>query len=129
MDGAEILAALAIAPGEIRGTITPDAPLSRLTWFQAGGGADLLFQPADSEDLALFLRRLPAEVPVTVIGVGSNLLVRDGGVSGVVIRLSARGFGRIEAQGSPQTMFGAPPSDRFRQFLSNFTKQGQGAAA
>ncbi|MBS0518703.1 MAG: UDP-N-acetylmuramate dehydrogenase [Proteobacteria bacterium] len=74
-----------------RGRLTADAPLGPQTWFRTGGPAEVLFRPADTEDLATFLRALPEEVPVTVLGVGSNLLVRDGGVKGVVIRLM-RGF-------------------------------------
>jgi UDP-N-acetylmuramate dehydrogenase len=66
-----------------------------MTWFRVGGPAEILFRPADAADLAEFLARLPAEVPVTVIGVGSNLLVRDGGIRGVTIRLG-RGFAAIE---------------------------------
>jgi UDP-N-acetylmuramate dehydrogenase len=74
-----------------RGRLTADAALGPQTWFRAGGPAEVLFRPADVEDLSSFLAVLPAEVPVTVLGVGSNLLVRDGGVKGVVIRLM-RGF-------------------------------------
>jgi UDP-N-acetylmuramate dehydrogenase len=72
----------------LRGRVAFDAPLGALTWFRVGGPADMLFRPADEEDLATLLAALPAEVPVTIIGVGSNLLVRDGGVPGVVIRLA-----------------------------------------
>ncbi|GGE85834.1 UDP-N-acetylmuramate dehydrogenase [Stappia taiwanensis] len=79
----------------LRGRLTANQPLSAVTWFRVGGPAQLLFQPADVEDLALFLSRLPREVPVLPIGLGSNLLVRDGGIPGVVIRLGARGFGTI----------------------------------
>ncbi|MGD9739361.1 MAG: UDP-N-acetylmuramate dehydrogenase [Bauldia sp.] len=84
----------------IRGRLTPDAPIAPATWFRVGGNAELLFQPADEEDLAAFLAKLPAGVPVTVIGVGSNLLVRDGGIAGVVIRLSAKGFGHATRDGN-----------------------------
>ncbi len=80
----------------VKGRLTPHADMSRLTWFQVGGKADLLFQPNDEEDLAFFLKNLPSDIPVLVVGVGSNLLVRDGGISGVVIRLSAKGFGALE---------------------------------
>lgn len=80
----------------IRGALQPGYDLTGLTWFRAGGPAELLFQPADEADLAAFLGILPAEVPVTVIGLGSNLLVREGGIAGVTIRLSARGFGQVE---------------------------------
>ncbi len=72
----------------VRGRLARHAPLGGLTWFRVGGPAELLFRPADADDLAMFLAGLPPEVPVTVIGVGSNLLVRDGGVPGAVIRLA-----------------------------------------
>ncbi|WP_231714759.1 UDP-N-acetylmuramate dehydrogenase [Enhydrobacter aerosaccus] len=81
-----------------RGRLTADAPLGPQTWFRTGGPAEVLFRPADTEDLAAFLQALPEEVPVTVLGVGSNLLVRDGGVKGVVIRLQ-RGFTGIRVDG------------------------------
>src|SRR5580704_1503570 len=80
-------------PG-LRGRLIANQPLAELTWFRVGGPAQVLFSPQDTEDLAYLLARLPAEVPVTVIGLGSNLIVRDGGVAGVVIRLG-RGFGEI----------------------------------
>ena len=79
----------------IRGTLTQDRPLADLTWLRVGGPADWLFQPADCEDLMLFLQNLVPEVPVFAMGVGSNLIVRDGGIRGVVIRLG-RGFNGIE---------------------------------
>jgi UDP-N-acetylmuramate dehydrogenase len=81
-----------------RGRLTADAPLGPQTWFRAGGPAEVLFRPADTLDLATFLKGLPEDVPVTVLGVGSNLLVRDGGVKGVVIRLM-RGFTGIRVEG------------------------------
>ncbi len=81
-----------------RGTLTANRPLNDLTWLRVGGPADWLFQPADRDDLAAFLRDLPPEVPVFPMGVGSNLIVRDGGIRGVVIRLG-RGFNAIEIQG------------------------------
>ena len=77
-----------------RGTLTPDRPLADLTWLRVGGPADLLFQPADTADLAAFLAALDPAVPVFPMGVGSNLIVRDGGIPGVVIRLG-RGFNAI----------------------------------
>lgn len=86
----------------VRGRIARDAPLGGLTWFRVGGPADVLFRPADAEDLAHFLAALPPEVPVTVIGVGSNLLVRDGGVPGVVIRMAAP-FATIAVDGTTVT--------------------------
>lgn len=82
----------------VRGTYTERAPLKDLVWFRAGGPAEILFRPADVEDLQMFLAAKPVGIPVTVIGVGSNLLVRDGGIPGFVVRLPAS-FGRIETMG------------------------------
>ncbi|WP_144097860.1 UDP-N-acetylmuramate dehydrogenase [Croceicoccus sediminis] len=70
-----------------RGDLTADAPLAKLIWFKTGGPAELLFEPEDADDLAAFLAALPADVPVMGLGLGSNMIVRDGGVPGVVIRL------------------------------------------
>jgi UDP-N-acetylmuramate dehydrogenase len=81
-----------------RGTLTRDRPLADLTWLRVGGPADWLFQPADEADLASFLRDLDPSVPVFPIGLGSNLIVRDGGIRGVVIRLG-RGFNTITVEG------------------------------
>lgn len=81
---------------EIRGKLVPNLPLSEVTWFRVGGPAQLFFMPADEEDLAFFLKNLPIEIEVTTIGLGSNLLIRDGGLDGVVIRLSGKAFGQIE---------------------------------
>ena len=79
---------------EIRGRVVRDAVLAPMTWFRVGGPAEFLVRPADAEDLCAFLKELPLEMPVTVIGAASNLIVRDGGINGVVIKL-ARGFGGI----------------------------------
>lgn len=81
----------------VRGRIAWDAPLGPTTWFRAGGPAELLFRPADAEDLATFLARLAPELPMTAIGAASNLIVRDGGIPGVVVKL-ARGFGDIAVE-------------------------------
>jgi UDP-N-acetylmuramate dehydrogenase len=80
----------------VRGRLTANAPLAQTTWFQVGGPAEVLFKPADAEDLAAFLAACPPAIAVTVIGVASNLLIRDGGVPGVVVRLG-RGFTDITA--------------------------------
>lgn len=79
---------------EVRGRLSAGASLAKVTWFGVGGPAEVLFKPADADDLAHFLRHKPADAPVTVIGVGSNILVRDGGVPGVVVRLG-RGFADV----------------------------------
>ena len=83
----------------IRGKLIENAELSAFTWFRVGGPADVLFQPADEDDLAHFLKNTPEDIPVYPIGVGSNLLVRDGGVRGVVVRLGAP-FGKVETEGT-----------------------------
>ena len=82
----------------VRGTITRDAPLKDLVWFRAGGPAEVLFRPADADDLASFLAAKPVDLKVSVIGVGSNLLVRDGGIPGAVVRLPSA-FGKVEVDG------------------------------
>ena len=84
----------------VRGKLTPNRDLSDLTWLRVGGPADYLFQPADAEDLSAFLRDLSDDVDVFPVGVGSNLIVRDGGLRAVVIRLPMRSFGQIEISGS-----------------------------
>lgn len=92
-----------------RGRLTPNRPLSDLTWLRVGGPADWLFQPADLDDLAAFLRDLDPAIPVFPMGVGSNLIVRDGGIRGVVIRLG-RGFNAITIEG-PRVTAGAAALD------------------
>ncbi|MGF1605120.1 MAG: UDP-N-acetylmuramate dehydrogenase [Rhodothalassiaceae bacterium] len=85
-------------PKGLRGRLLGKASLRRLTWFRAGGPADWLFEPADREDLALFMAALPQEMPITVLGTGSNILIRDGGVDGVVVHLG-KTFQTIEIDG------------------------------
>ncbi len=97
--------------GEVRGRLNPNQPLSEITWFRVGGPAQLLFMPADEEDLAYFLSHLPAHISVTPIGLGSNLLVRDGGLKGVTIRLSAKGFGRTDILEDQRLRVGAAVPD------------------
>src|SRR5262245_65866013 len=82
---------------QLRGRLLPNQSLAELTWFRVGGPAQALFMPEDEADLAYLLEHLPAEIPVTVIGLGSNLIVRDGGVPGVVIRLG-RGFSDVKIE-------------------------------
>jgi len=112
MSGAELLKRLEGRLEGLRGRITPDAEMDKITWFRAGGKAEALFQPADEEDLAAFLKAVPADVPLTVVGVGSNLLVRDGGIAGFVIRLSAKGFGEAEQVSPTRIRAGAACPDK-----------------
>lgn len=87
----------------VRGKLLRDEPLAPFTWFRVGGNADVLFIPADAEDLAEFLKALDPTAPVTVLGVGSNVIVRDGGVEGVVVRLAGRPFAGVSAEGDTVT--------------------------
>ncbi|TDH34257.1 UDP-N-acetylmuramate dehydrogenase [Pseudohoeflea suaedae] len=112
VDGEKLLASLGDRLAEIRGRITPDADMSKVTWFRTGGPAEILFQPADEDDLAAFLKVLPEEIPVLPVGIGSNLLVRDGGIPGVVIRLSAKGFGKAEQVSQTRLAAGAVCPDK-----------------
>ncbi|MHA6690079.1 UDP-N-acetylmuramate dehydrogenase [Devosia sp. A449] len=96
---------------EVRGRLIPNQLLSEVTWFRVGGPAQLFFTPADEADLAFFLKNLPAEICTTVIGLGSNLLIRDGGLDGVVIRLSAKGFGQVEVLDDHQIRVGVALPD------------------
>jgi UDP-N-acetylmuramate dehydrogenase len=89
---------LKAAMPKLRGRLLANLSLAELTWFRVGGPAQVLFTPSDEDDLAYFLAHLPGELPVYVLGVGSNLIVRDGGMPGVVIRLSPRGFGETGAE-------------------------------
>jgi UDP-N-acetylmuramate dehydrogenase len=96
---------------DLRGRMSANEPLAPYTWFRVGGPAQVLFSPADEDDLAYFLAGLPREIPVTVIGLGSNLVVRDGGVPGVVIRLGAKGFGDIVVEEGARLRVGAAVPD------------------
>jgi UDP-N-acetylmuramate dehydrogenase len=93
---------------KLRGRLMPNQSLAELTWFRVGGPAQVLFMPDDEADLAYFLGALPPEIPVTVIGLGSNLIVRDGGIPGVVIRLG-RGFNEVTVDGLKITAGPAVP--------------------
>ncbi|WP_442583074.1 UDP-N-acetylmuramate dehydrogenase [Mesorhizobium sp. ASY16-5R] len=110
--GEALLSQLGDRLAGLRGRITPDAEMEKITWFRAGGTADALFQPADEEDLAAFLRAVPEDVRLAVVGIGSNLLVRDGGLRGFVIRLSAKGFGEAEVIGDTRIRAGAAMPDK-----------------
>ena len=97
MSRTDLSAALAAEMPKLRGRLSRNVALADITWFRVGGPAEVLFTPADEADLAYFLARLPASIPIFVLGLGSNLLVRDGGVPGVVIRLG-RGFARTGSE-------------------------------
>ena len=96
---------------EIRGKLLELANLAPYTWFRVGGPADILFLPADEDDLSSFLKNLPADVPVTVLGVGSNVIIRDGGIEGVVIRLMGKYWGRLERLNATSLFVGAGALD------------------
>jgi UDP-N-acetylmuramate dehydrogenase len=106
MDGEALKAQLP----QVRGRLEANFPLADLTWFRVGGPAEVLFTPADEADLASFMSGLPENVACYVIGVGSNLLVRDGGVQGVVIRLG-RGFADIRLDGATRVKAGTAALD------------------
>lgn len=110
MNGEALITKLTASLPDLRGKLKAEAALSDLTWFRAGGPAEVLYSPADEADLAYFLRETPTDIPVTVIGLGSNLLVRDGGIEGVVIRLG-RGFGDIKVEGDHRLRAGAAVPD------------------
>jgi len=93
----------------VRGRISANAPLAEFTWFRVGGPADILFAPADESDLAAFMQALPEGVPLTILGLASNTLVRDGGIPGVTVRLSPLGFGHARADGTRLTVGAALP--------------------
>lgn len=96
---------------EVRGRITEDADLGKQTWFRVGGTADILFKPQDIEDLQHFLKNLPDDIPVTVLGVASNLIIRDGGIRGVTIRL-LKDFTNVEALEGHLIHAGAGATDK-----------------
>ncbi|ASV87001.1 UDP-N-acetylenolpyruvoylglucosamine reductase [Ochrobactrum quorumnocens] len=96
----------------LRGKLMPDTGMDKITWFRAGGPAQVLFQPADEEDLSEFLKAVPEEIPLLVVGIGSNLLVRDGGIPGFVVRLSAKGFGEVQQVSETQLRAGTATPDK-----------------
>ncbi|OYR13668.1 UDP-N-acetylmuramate dehydrogenase [Brucella grignonensis] len=96
----------------LRGKLMPDTGMDKITWFRAGGPAQVLFQPADEEDLSEFLKAVPEEIPLLVVGIGSNLLVRDGGIPGFVVRLSAKGFGEVQQVSDTQLRAGTATPDK-----------------
>ena len=94
----------------LRGRVERNAPLGPATWFRVGGPADVLVRPADLDDLLLLLRDMPADMPLTVLGAASNLIIRDGGIAGVVLRL-ARGFGDVVVEADGGIIAGAAALD------------------
>lgn len=95
---------------ELRGRLKANSLMSEITWFRVGGPAQLLYTPADEADLSYFMKNKPVDLPITVIGLGSNLLVRDGGIPGIVVRLG-RGFNSIEALGDNKIKVGTAVPD------------------
>jgi len=106
----DIVADLKARMPELRGRLLANQSLAELTWFRVGGPAQVFYIPEDENDLAYFLRNLPTEIPVYVIGAGSNLIVRDGGVPGVIIRLG-RGFNEVKIQDGQRIRAGAAMLD------------------
>src|ERR1700693_710479 len=106
----DITTVLKAAMPALRGRLLPNQSLAELTWFRVGGPAQVLFMPEDESDLAYFLAHLATEIPVTAIGLGSNLIVRDGGVAGVVVRLG-RGFSDIAIEPPARVRAGAAVPD------------------
>ena len=94
----------------IRGTIEYDADIASFTWFRVGGRADMVFRPADADDLACFLKQTPVDIPVFILGLGSNIIIRDGGFRGVVIKLG-RGFNQTELLDNHHVHIGAAVPD------------------
>lgn len=112
IDGHSLLKRLEPAFKDVRGRLTANVDMSKVTWFRAGGLAEIFYQPADETDLAVFLKNLPKDVPVTIVGIGSNLLIRDGGIAGVTIRLSAKGFGETQQVSQTRIFAGAATTDK-----------------
>jgi len=106
----DLVPALKAGMPKLRGRLLTNQPLAELTWFRVGGPAQVLYMPEDEDDLAYFLAHLPDDIPVTVIGLGSNLIVRDGGVPGVVIRLG-RGFSDVRVEPGARVRAGAAVPD------------------
>ncbi|MBB34514.1 MAG: UDP-N-acetylenolpyruvoylglucosamine reductase [Hirschia sp.] len=108
---------------EVRGKLLPDAELAPFTWFRVGGAADVLFLPEDADDLADFLRALPLDIPVTVLGAASNVIVRDGGIEGVVVRLTPA-FGKVRVNQSQVIAGSAALDARVSQTAARFGLSG-----
>ena len=107
----DLLPSLRAKMPDLRGRLEANAPLAPFTWFRVGGPAQVLFTPADEDDLSQFLSALPRDIPVQVIGLGSNLIVRDGGVPGVTIRLGGKAFGDTSVEAGSRMRVGAAVPD------------------
>jgi UDP-N-acetylmuramate dehydrogenase len=107
----DIVTRIRVEAPALHGRLSANAPLAPYTWFRVGGPAQALFQPVDEQDLAYFLERTPVQIPVTVIGLGSNLIVRDGGIAGIVVRLGGKAFGAIEATADHRVFAGSAAPD------------------
>ncbi len=113
---AEAVAGVAGVAGKLRGRLSADAPLADFTWFRVGGPAQFLFSPADEEDLGTLLAHLPRDVPVIPLGLGSNVIIREGGVPGVVVRLGGKAFGSVDVgEGARINAGAAVPDARLAQ--------------
>ncbi len=108
---------------QLRGRLIVNQPMADVTWFRVGGPAQVMFSPADEEDLSYFFAKLPEDVPVHAVGVGSNLLVRDGGIEGVVVRL-ARGFNETSIEGDLIRAGAAVPDVRLAQAAADASLAG-----
>lgn len=102
---------LAAAAPDLRGRLSANQPLAPFTWFRVGGPAQVLFSPADEDDLAYFLARCPRDIPVMALGLGSNVIIRDGGLPGVTIRLGGKGFGQTQMLEGARVRVGAAVPD------------------
>ena len=111
MSFADITPELADLMPKLRGRMSANARLADITWFRAGGPAQVLVSPADEDDLAYFLSRLPPEVPLYPLGLGSNMLIRDGGMAGVVLRLGGKAFGEVVVEPGARLRAGAAVPD------------------
>jgi UDP-N-acetylmuramate dehydrogenase len=96
---------------QLRGRLVSDQPLASFTWFRTGGPAQAFFTPADEDDLSYFLQNLPPEIPLTLIGAGSNMIIRDGGVPGIVMRLAGKAFTEISIEDGTRLRAGAAVPD------------------
>ena len=120
----DLLSRLGSWTDDVKGRLKSNFEIAPYTWFRVGGPAQLFFTPEDEADLAFFLKNLHAEIPVTVIGLGSNLLVRDGGIEGVVIRLSGKAFSVVEVDDDFTVRVGAAMPDM--RFATQMARQGVG---